>query len=371
MPSLANTLAKGDSIKLGVIEKIWSKVKPEAKKEELISCIMTMTHCVLESSAASLLILEDPEPELFFQFSDALAGEQFKQLHVDRQSSIADWIIKNGKPVMINDPEKARRFYRLVDRATGFRTRAILGAPIIIEGKVIGVLEVINKLDGTEYSHKDMRTITNLANTTAISIMNSRLNVNLMNSYKSTVKALVTLADAKETSGGGHSRRVTEYSLVGAAELSLSRDEKRTIEYAAILHDIGKLSIPDHILNKVDPLTDKEWEKIKKHPLVGYNLLKDIPFLKEASKLILCHHERFDGKGYPRGIKVGVMPLGGRLIAVADAFDNMTTDHPYKKALSLKQAFAELHRNAGSQFCPVAVKAFNAGFVRYRLNHNK
>lgn len=367
MPSLANTLAKGDSIKLGVIEKIWTKVKPEAKKEELIACIMSMTHCALDGAAASLLILEDAKPELFFQFSDALAGEQFKQLCVERQSSIADWIIKNGKPVMINDPEKAHRYYRLVDRATGFKTQAILGAPIIIEGEVIGVIEVLNKLDGTQFSHKDLRTLSNLAKTSAMSIMHSRMNVNLINSYKSTVKALVTLADAKETSGGGHSRRVTEYCLLGATELSFSREQKHTMEYAGLLHDIGKLSIPDSILNKVDPLTDKEWEKIKKHPLVGYNLLKDIPFLKDASKLILCHHERFDGKGYPRGVQSGVMPLAGRLIAVADAFDNMTSDHPYRKAMGFKQAFAELHRNSGSQFCPVAVKAFNAGFVRSRL----
>ena len=305
MTNLATALARGDSVKLGILDKIWTKMKPEAKKEELITSIVSMTHHALNCSAASLLLLEDTGPELYFKFSDALAGQQYKRLESDRHSNIADWIIKNGKPVLINDPKKARGYYRHVDRATGFRTEAILGAPIIIEGKVIGVIEVLNELEGIRFSQKDMRTLVSLAHTTAASIVASRMNVNLMNSYKSTVKALVSLADAKETSGGGHSRRVMEYSLVGAAELSLSREEKRTIEYAAMLHDIGKLSIPDSILNKASPPTDEEWEMIRRHPLVGYNLLKDIPFLKDASKLVLCHHERFDGKGYPRGVEGG------------------------------------------------------------------
>jgi HD-GYP domain-containing protein (c-di-GMP phosphodiesterase class II) len=369
MPNLASTLAKGDSVKAGILDKIWTKMKPEAKKEELITAIVSLTHHTLNGSASSLLILEDTGPELYFQFSEALAGQKYKKLDSDRQSSIADWIIKNGKPIVINDRQKARRYYRHVEKATGFKTEAILGAPIIIEGKVIGVIEVLNKLDGILFSQKDMRTLMSLASTTAASIVTSRMNVNLMNSYKSTVKALVSLADTKESSGGGHSRRVMEYSLLGAAELSLSREEKHTIEYAAMLHDIGKLSIPDSILNKAGPLTDEEWEKIKRHPLVGYNLLKDIPFLKEASKLILYHHERFDGKGYPRGVEGGLVPIGGRLIAVADAFDIMTTNHAYRKAIGLKEAFAELHKNAGSQFCPDAVKAFNAGYVRARLKN--
>jgi len=244
-----------------------------------------------------------------------------------------------------------------------------LGVPIIIGDKVIGVVEVLNKADGTDFTRQDLKTMMGVATTTALTIENARMNTNLLNSYKGTVRALVSLADAKETSGGGHSRRVMEYSLIGAREMSLSKEEKQNIEYAATLHDIGKLSIPDNILNKSEALTDEEWQIIRKHPAIGYNLLREIPFLKEASKLILYHHERYDGKGYPQGIIAEAIPMGARLIAVADAFDNMTTDHVYRKALSRQQAFAELHNNARSQFCPVAVKAFNSGFVRTRLSN--
>ncbi len=210
--------------------------------------------------------------------------------------------------------------------------------------------------------------MTEVGNATALALDKIRMNSSLLKSYKSTVKALVSLADAKETSGGGHSRQVAEYAIIAASEMSLPSKDKQTIEYAAMLHDIGKLSIPDNILNKKGSPTDEEWEIIRKHTIVGYELLKDIPFLQEASELILYHHERYDGRGYPQKLAGDQIPLGARLIAVADAFANMTVDHPYRAALSKKAAFAELHRCANTQFCPVAVRAFNAGFVKNRLS---
>ena len=157
-------------------------------------------------------------------------------------------------------------------------------------------------------------------------------------------------------------------ALLGAAGMSYTGKTKQMIEYAAILHDIGKLSIPDSILNKAENPNDEEWEIIRQHPVVGHELLKEIPMLQEASKLILYHHERYDGSGYPQGLGGEDIPMGARLIAVADAFDNMTTEHSYRKALSGNKAFAELNRCSGSQFCPVAIKAFKAGFLKSRVS---
>jgi HD-GYP domain-containing protein (c-di-GMP phosphodiesterase class II) len=355
--------------KIDLLEKLWARAEPEAKKEEqLIGCIMRMVHNALGSSASSLLLLNENSQELYFKFADGPVGQQLKRLHISRQSGIAGWIVRKGKPLVVNDPERNSNFYRMIDKATGFKTRSIIGVPIIIGNKVIGVIEVLNKTDGTDFTKRDLRTMLCVASTAAMTIENTRMNESLLNSYRGTVTAMVSLADCKETCGGGHSRRVSEYALIGARELSLSKEEKQDIEYAAILHDIGKLSIADSILNKTGKLTDDEWEIIRKHPVTGYNLLKDIPFLKEASRLILCHHERYDGRGYPQGLEAEAIPLGARLIAVADAFDNMTTAHAYRKALTRQQAFAELHQCARSQFCPVAVKAFNSGFVRTRLS---
>ncbi len=354
--------------RIDLLEKLWARARPEDKQDELITCIMRMTHNALGASASSLLLLDVKTQELYFKFADGPVGQQLKRLHVSRQSGIAGWIARNGKPLIVNNAEKNAKFYKLIDNATGFKTRSIIAVPIIIGDKVIGVIEVLNKADGTGFNRQDLKTMMGVATNTAMTIENARMNVSLLKSYRGTVTALVSLADCKETSGGGHSRRVSEYALTGARELSISKEEKQDIEYAAILHDIGKLSIPDNILNKSGKLTDSEWEIIRKHSTTGYNLLKDIPFLKEASRLILCHHERYDGKGYPQGLEAEAIPLGARLIAVADAFDNMTTNHVYRKALSRQQAFAELHQYARSQFCPVAVRAFNSGFVRSRLS---
>ena len=354
--------------KVALLEKLWSRIKPEDKEDELITCIMRMTHDSVHSSASSLLLLDDNTQELYFKFADGPVGQQLKRLHISRQSGIAGWIVRNAKPLVVNNAEKNANFYKLIDNATGFKTKSIIGVPITIGGKVVGVIEVLNKADGADFTKNDLRIMMGVAATIAMTIETTRMNSNLLHSYRGTVGALVSLADTKEFSGGGHSRRVTEYALIGARELSFSREDKQNIEYAAILHDIGKLSVPDSILNKTGKLTEEEWEVIRKHPAIGYNLLKEIPFLKEASRLILYHHERYDGKGYPQGIKGEAIPMGARLIAVADAFDYMTTDHSHRPAMSRQQAFAELHKNVRTQFCPAAVKAFNSGFVRTRLS---
>ncbi len=262
-------------------------------------------------------------------------------------------------------------FYKLLDDATGFRTRHALAAALISGGKVFGVIEALNKPTGAIFSKRDLNTILDVADISTTAFEGCRTNNDLIHSYKSTVRALVSLADAKETSGGGHSRRLVEYALMGARELGLTKQQQQNIEYAALLHDIGKLSIADNILNKIEPLTDKEWAIIRKHPIVGYEILKDIPFLKEASLLILYHHERYDGSGYPQGLHGDNIPIGARLIAVVDAFDNMTTEHSYRHSMTQPQAFAELGNKAGDQFCPTAVKAFNNGYVRTHLTRKK
>ena len=173
------------------------------------------------------------------------------------------------------------------------------------------------------------------------------------------------MLDIRKTTASKHARRVSEYVLIGATKLSLSEREKQTIKYAAILHDIGLLGIPGNILYKRETLTQEEWNMIRKHPVIGYNLLRGIPSLNQMSKLILYHHERYDGKGYPCGLKGETIPVGARLLAVADAFDSMTVKHAYRAAMSKEDALAELGRCTGSQFCPIAAKAFYLGFIKY------
>ena len=180
--------------------------------------------------------------------------------------------------------------------------------------------------------------------------------------YKGTIRALAASIDAKDPYTRGHTQRVTEYALLGAISLTLSQQELEVLEYAGILHDVGKIGIPDSILSKPGPLTPEEWSIVRQHPVIGANIMKDASFLEESKKLVLHHHEKYDGTGYPDGLIGNDIPLGARLLAVADSFDSMTTDRAYRSALSIEDALDELHKCCGTQFCPVAVEAFISGF---------
>ncbi len=195
-------------------------------------------------------------------------------------------------------------------------------------------------------------------------IENARLHQKVTDGYKSTIKALAASIDAKDPYTHGHSQRVTEYALLGATSLAMSREELEVLEYGGILHDIGKIGIPDRILTNPNPLTPEEWVIIRLHPVIGNNIIKDIPFLEESKKLVLHHHERYDGTGYPDGLMGNDIPLGARLISVADAFDSMTSDRAYRAAMSIDEALNELRKCSGTQLCPVAVEAFISGFKR-------
>ncbi|MDD5038803.1 MAG: CHASE2 domain-containing protein [Dehalococcoidales bacterium] len=196
----------------------------------------------------------------------------------------------------------------------------------------------------------------------AMAIENTKLNLKVLEGYKNIIRALAAAIDAKDHYTRGHSQRVTEFALLGAKALNMSPEELEILECAGILHDIGKIGIPDKILSKPGHLTAEEFEIIRQHPRLGANIITNIDFLKEARNLILHHHERYDGTGYPDGLAGADIPLGARLLTVADAFDSMTSDRSYRTAISTEAAISELHKHSGTQFCPVAVEAFVSGF---------
>jgi putative nucleotidyltransferase with HDIG domain len=367
MQNLKGKETKMNQAGLDLIDKIWKKVGSSKRSDTLITSIIQMTRYALDASVSSLFLLDEKNQELLLRCSNGPANSQLKRFQINNESGITGWVARNRQPIIVNDVDKDPRFNRLIDEVYGLDTRSIICAPLIVHRKVIGVIKVVNKARGADFGMQDLQTLAAVATTAALTEENLRLSECLQDSYKSTINALVSLVDAKETTGGGHSKRVAKYALMGATYLSLSEEEKQTIEYAAILHDIGKLGIPDSILNKSDTLTDEEWSIMHRHPEIGYTLLKKIPFLEEASRLILNHHERYDGNGYPYGQKGETIPIGSRLIAVADAFDNMTTKHAYRAALNYKQAFTELNRCAIIQFCPIAVKAFQGGFLQFHM----
>jgi HD-GYP domain-containing protein (c-di-GMP phosphodiesterase class II) len=194
-----------------------------------------------------------------------------------------------------------------------------------------------------------------------MAIENTRQHQVILDAFRNTITALAASIDAKDPYACGHSQRVMEYTIMTGTHFSLSPEEMDTLYNAAVLHDVGKMELDSCILSKPGPLTQAEWEIIHQHPAAGASLLGEITLLEKASELVLYHHERYDGKGYPEGLKGEEIPLGARLIAIAEAFDTMTTGRAYCPAVTIDQALKELQDNAGSQFCPVAVTAFISG----------
>jgi putative nucleotidyltransferase with HDIG domain len=178
-------------------------------------------------------------------------------------------------------------------------------------------------------------------------------------SYVEAVGAVVTAADARDHETTGHSFRVALYAVSLAKAMGLHGEQLKAIEWGALLHDVGKMVVPDEILRKMGPLTEEEWHIMKQHPTWGFDMLAEVSFLQAASlDIIYSHHERWDGQGYPRGIASEAIPLSARIFAVVDTYDAITSDRPYRRARPHAVAVAELQRVAGQQFDPVVVEAF-------------
>lgn len=186
--------------------------------------------------------------------------------------------------------------------------------------------------------------------------------IKLNSAYKNTVATLSRAVDARDSYTAGHSERVAQISLAIGNALTLPPERMETLELAALFHDIGKLGIPDSILNKTGRLTDEEFARIKEHPTIGENILRNVDFLQNALPIIRHHHERFLGNGYPDGITTDNIPLESRIIAVADTYDAMTSDRPYRKGLPHGEAVKELIKYKEIQFDPVVVDAFLSAY---------
>jgi cyclic di-GMP phosphodiesterase len=192
----------------------------------------------------------------------------------------------------------------------------------------------------------------------------------IANTYQNTLLALVAALDAREHETSDHSLRVVQYTSAIANRMGIGGQELEEIGRGALLHDIGKIGVPDAVLLKPGKLTPEEWMEMRKHPDIGYNMIQSIPFLRVPAQIVLSHQERFDGQGYPRKLHGPDIHIGARIFAVADTLDAMTSDRPYRKGTTFNNAIQEINRCANGQFDPEVVRAFNdigeAGLVKIK-----
>lgn len=322
--------------------------------KSLLDLILHLSLDMLGGDKASIMLLDEEKGELTIEAAAGLSEEAIKQTRLKLGEGIAGLAAEKGEPLLISDISKDPRF-------KGVRKRedicSALCVPLKVKGMVIGVLNV-GAVCPHMFTEGDLRIISTVAGQAAIAIHNARLFTQLEELYLATVKAFVAAIEAKDPYTRGHSERVTSFSLAMAERLGLSGRDMEDIRTAALLHDVGKIGVKEEILNKTTSLTDEEYRIVKMHPLIATKIVEQIPLLADVIPIIAHHHERYDGNGYLDGLAGEEIPLGARILAVADAFDAMISERPYHSALSFTEAVGELKRNAGSQFDPKVVEAF-------------
>jgi putative nucleotidyltransferase with HDIG domain len=270
----------------------------------------------------------------------------------------------NRKSVHIQDlrdsPQDAIHVPFIIDE--GFI--AYYAVPLIAKGSVLGVLEVFHRellVSNGEW----LSFLETLAGQAAIAIDNAELfsklersNVDLLRAYDATIEGWAHALDLKDEETEDHSQRVTELTLRIASKMSIKDEDLAHVRRGALLHDIGKMGIPDSILLKPGKLTDDEWEIMRKHPVYAFEMLSSIDYLRPALDIPYCHHERWDGSGYPRGLKGKQIPLEARIFAVVDVFDALTNDRPYRKAWARETALEYIREQSGKHFDPQVLSVF-------------
>jgi len=312
---------------------------------------------LVDAETGSLLFLDDETGDLYFDVALGEKGESIKTIRLKRGQGIAGWVAEHQEPVIINDVRNDTRFFKDADKKSEFETRAMVCLPVRLKDKLVGVLEAINKRQGL-FDSEDRELLTALSNQVAVAIENARLYDELKETFYATVHTLAETIEKRDPYTGGHTKRVMEYSLAIGKAMGLSQKDMMDLRLSAILHDIGKIGIRDNILLKNERLTFEEYNAIMMHAVYGAEILTHIRQLKDIIPGVKWHHEKYDGSGYPEGLKGETIPAIARIIAVADTFDAMTTDRPYRKGLSVEAALEELRRYAGTQFDPDAVNAF-------------
>ena len=264
--------------------------------------------------------------------------------------------IKSKQPMLQNNITTDTRYAPWRDHAIKRGYRSSAAFPVIEEDEVVGVLNVYNTYN--EFPDKDIGFLQSFANLCASYIKNAELLASLQELFLGTVNALSETITAKSQWTRGHLDRVTNFSIDIGKEMGLNEKDLKNLELASLLHDIGKIGTYETILNKPEELTKDEFNLMKLHAGKGAEMLSTIKQLKEIVPSIKSHHERYDGKGYPDGLKGEEIPILSRILCVADAVDSMLADRPYRKGMAMREIVAELRKGSGSQFDPLVIKAF-------------
>lgn len=346
--------------------RVGQAMAAETNMENLLFIITEEIKKALNTDRATVFLLNKETQELW---SIIATGMGKQEIRFPAHLGLAGHVAMSGEIINIQDAYTDSRFNKDIDKQTGYRTKTVLCVPMRnFKHEIIGVFQVINKLDGDYFSPEDEVLLVAIASSAAISIENANLfkkqaelYENQIKSFNSFINTLAGSIDARDKITAGHSKRVTEYTIRLAKQMNLTDDEVETLEYAALLHDFGKIGVLDKVLCKEGILTEEEYIEIKKHAFITKELLDQMYFqekLKNVPEIAASHHEKYDGTGYFRGLKGEEIPLGGRIMAVADVFDAITSKRHYRDRMPMIKVLNIMIKDSGSHFDPNVIKYF-------------
>ncbi|WP_448376791.1 HD domain-containing phosphohydrolase [Fervidobacterium sp.] len=310
---------------------IAAKLNSNLRLNELLKDIQNEICTIINADAASILIYE--QDHLKFLVTVGKASGKIESIPVPMES-IAGRIFLEGRALIFNNLEQNPVHFKGVDKAAKFRTENIVGSPIWVENEKIGVIEVLNKKGG--FTQQDAEIVDLFARLIGRKLLSTWRYEKFSDAFKKILLAIAVAIDKRDRYTHQHSRNVAHYSVEIGRKLGLSQQQLEKLEFSAILHDVGKIGIPDSVLLKPGKLTDEEYQLIKNHTIYGAEILSQIKYVdSDILSGALEHHERLDGSGYPHGKKDGEISLFGRIIGIADVFDALSTKRTYKEAWTL------------------------------------
>ena len=342
--------------------------------DEFLDMTMKILVRILRFDRAILMMVDAERRELVYLAStggDPQITESMKQYHIPltREHNLMVQVANSGEPILVADVEAAGLNPANFILAR-FHPHSFCLCPLTTtDWGVVGVLGADRTTVKEPINVTDLDYLTTFANTIAVSLQRARLDEELKESYMSSVRALVHALEEKDSDTRGHSDRVAALAANIGREMGLGPEELERLRTGGLLHDIGKIGVPESIIKNRKSLSKSEFRLIQRHTVKGVEIIEPITFLRTHLHMIRHHHERYDGKGYPDGLKGEEIPLDARIIAVADSYDAMTSDRPYRKGLTRPQAMRAIKRDAGRQFAPDVVQAFERFFERDLKSH--
>lgn len=349
-------LKESKRITQNVLLRIGQAMTSAQKSESILELTVETLVDSLNATSGTIMLLEKDSLQVLV--ASAIDQHRLGSIKISLGAGIIGWVAKERKALNVSRTQQDRRFD--VEVKMGLAHKSMICAPLMFKDKVLGTISIHDKKRDEDFTEDDLFLLKNLSAQTAIAIENARLNQDIERTYIETISALALAVEAKDPYSRGHSGRVREYVTRIAKEFSLDKETIHLLEDAALLHDIGKIGIKDEILLKQTALTAEEKRQMHSHAIIGENILRPIRSLAKVADLVRHHQEQVNGRGYPDGLAQEEMTLPLKILIVADAYDAMTSDRPYRKAMTNNEAKLELKKYSGIYFDPKVVEIFSA-----------